>query len=270
MKGVLRPLWRSSKRTGRAGFDRGLWVQLRGFLREGSGMNASAATALRAVRVWDLPTRLFHWALAACVMGSVVSAKVGGNAMAWHFRLGYVVLTLLVFRLLWGVVGGRWSRFTNFIYSPRTFLRYLRGDRPAQTFWDVGHNPLGALSVFGLLAILLAQVATGLVADDEIANTGPLIRFVSGSVTSLATRWHTGYGQWIILTLVGLHVLAISVYYFKKKQNLVLPMLSGDKQVSGDVPASHDGWSNRLLALLLLALCAAGVAWLISLEQVAQ
>jgi cytochrome b len=232
-------------------------------------MNASAANSLRAVRVWDLPTRLFHWLLAACVVGSVVSAKVGGNAMVWHFRLGYVVLTLLAFRLIWGVVGGRWSRFASFIYSPKTVLRYLQGERPSRTFWDVGHNPLGALSVFGLLTILLVQVATGLVADDEIANTGPLIRFVSGSVSSLATSWHKGYGQWIILALVGLHVLAIAFYYFKKKQNLVAPMLHGDKILSTEVPAANDGWRRRLLALLLVALCAAFVAWLVSLEQMA-
>ncbi|MFM8899529.1 MAG: cytochrome b/b6 domain-containing protein [Burkholderiales bacterium] len=221
------------------------------------------------VRVWDLPTRLFHWLLAACVIGSVVTAKIGGNAMVWHFRLGYVVLTLLAFRLLWGVVGGRWSRFVSFIYSPQTVLRYLKGERPAQSLWDVGHNPLGAFSVFGLLAILLAQVATGLVADDEIANTGPLIRFVSGSVSSLATSWHRNWGQWIILALVALHVLAIAVYYFKKKQNLVSPMLHGDKVLSAEVPASNDSWRKRLLAVLLFALCAYGVAWLVGLEQVA-
>lgn len=230
---------------------------------------SNTTTVLRPVRVWDLPTRLFHWLLAACVVGSVVSAKVGGNAMVWHFRLGYVVLTLLAFRLLWGVVGGRWSRFVSFIYSPNTLRRYLKGEHQAQAFWDVGHNPLGALSVFGLLVILLAQVATGLVADDEIASTGPLVRFVSGRVTSLATNWHTTYGQWIILALIGLHVLAIAAYYFKKKQNLVAPMLHGDKVLSAEVPDARDAWSNRLLALLLVGLCAAAVAWLVSLEQVA-
>jgi cytochrome b len=225
--------------------------------------------ALRPVRVWDLPTRLFHWLLAVCVVGSVVTAKLGGNAMVWHFRLGYAVLTLLVFRLIWGVVGGRWSRFVSFIYPPKTTVRYVKGDRPAHQFWDVGHNPLGALSVFGLLAILLMQVATGLVADDEIANTGPLIRFVSSRVTNLATRWHTAYGQWIILALVGLHMVAIAFYYLKKKQNLVGPMLHGDKLLSAQVPASNDAWNKRLLALLLLTLCAAMVVWLVSLEQVA-
>jgi cytochrome b len=228
----------------------------------------SNTPSTRAVRIWDLPTRLFHWLLAAAIVGSVVSAKIGGNAMLWHFRLGYLVLTLLAFRLLWGIVGGRWSRFSSFVYAPSTYIRYLKGDSPPGSFWDVGHNPLGALSVFGLLAILLVQVATGLVADDEIANTGPLIRFVSGSTSSLATSWHRQWGQWIILALVALHVLAIAFYFFKKRKNLVAPMLHGDKFLSADVPASKDTWRNRVLALLLLSLCAAAVTWLVRLEQI--
>ena len=79
------------------------------------------------VRIWDLPTRLFHWALVLCICGSVISAKLGGNAMVWHMRLGYAVLALLAFRILWGVVGGRWSRFSNFFDGPAALRRYLRG-----------------------------------------------------------------------------------------------------------------------------------------------
>ena len=91
----------------------------------------TAAAALTPVRVWDLPTRLFHWLLALAVVGSVVSAKIGGGAMVWHFRFGYVVLILIGFRVLWGLVGGRWSRFASFIYSPATLWRYLRGQGAA-------------------------------------------------------------------------------------------------------------------------------------------
>jgi cytochrome b len=221
--------------------------------------------ALRRVRVWDLPTRLFHWLLAACIIGSIISAKIGGNAMEWHFRLGYVVLTLLAFRVLWGLVGGRWSRFASFVYSPTTLLRYLRGQGRADEFLDVGHTPTGALSVFALLGLLTLQVSTGLVADDEIANTGPLVKFVSGATSSLATSWHKTYGQYLIITLVVLHIAAIVFYLAKKRQNLVVPMLTGDKPLSDAVPASSDSAGSRGLAAALLAACAGGVAWLVSL-----
>jgi cytochrome b len=221
--------------------------------------------ALQPIRVWDLPTRLFHWTLAVCVVGSVISAKVGGNALVWHFRLGYVVFALILFRLLWGVVGGRWSRFANFIYAPATTLRYLRGQSRPGEHLDVGHNPLGAFSVFGLLAVLAAQVGTGLFADDEIASTGPLIKFVSGATSELLTHWHKRYGQWLVIGLVLLHVAAIVFYRVRKKQNLVLPMFTGDKPLAAGVPASTDSAASRALAALLLAACAAGVAWLVSL-----
>ncbi|MBC7955040.1 MAG: cytochrome b/b6 domain-containing protein [Cytophagales bacterium] len=220
---------------------------------------------IRQVRVWDLPTRLFHWLLAGCVIASVISAKVGGNAMVWHLRLGYVVLALLAFRLLWGVMGGRWSRFVSFVYSPTTLLRYLRGQGRADEYLDVGHTPTGALSVFALLGILAVQVATGLIADDEIATTGPLIKFVSGATSSLATSWHKTFGQWLIITLVVLHIAAIVFYLVKKRQNLVQPMITGDKPLPENVPASVDSITSRGLAAALLAACAGGVAWLVSL-----
>jgi cytochrome b len=198
---------------------------------------------LHATRVWDLPTRLFHWALAAAVIGSVVSAKIGGNAMVWHFRLGYVVLALIAFRVLWGLVGGRWSRFTSFLYAPGTVLRYLRGQSRQDEHLEVGHNPLGAFSVFALIGVVGLQVATGLVADDEIANIGPLNRFVSGDTVSQATGWHKEYGQWLIIGLVVLHVAAIVYYLVRKKLNLVRPMVVGDKPLPAGTPSSADrGW----------------------------
>jgi cytochrome b len=217
------------------------------------------------VRVWDLPTRLFHWGLALTIVGSVLSAKIGGNAMVWHFRFGFVVFTLLAFRLLWGVVGGRWSRFASFIYAPGTVLRYLRGQvRPGEHL-DVGHNPLGSFSVLGLLAILAVQVGTGLVADDEIANLGPLNRFVSTAAALAATSWHKGWGQGLILVLVVLHIGAIVFYRWRRKIDLVRPMLVGDKPLPAGTPASADGWPQRVLALALLLLCAGGVTWLVRL-----
>ncbi|MDP2006261.1 MAG: cytochrome b/b6 domain-containing protein [Rubrivivax sp.] len=213
------------------------------------------------VRVWDLPTRAFHWALALAVAGSVVSAKIGGGAMVWHFRFGYLVLTLLAFRVLWGLVGGRWSRFASFVYAPATLLRYLRGRFTSQDGLDVGHSPTGALSVFALLGILLVQLGTGLVADDEIANLGPLNRLVSTETALTATSWHKSWGQWLLLGLVALHILAIVYYLMGKRINLVRPMLRGDKPLPPGTPASADGLPQRALALLLLALCAALATW---------
>jgi cytochrome b len=229
-----------------------------------TGRTVGAVGTITKVRVWDLPTRCFHWTLALAVIGSVVSAKVGGNAMVWHMRLGCLVLALIAFRVLWGLVGGRWSRFASFIYAPTTVLRYLRGQTRPDEHLDVGHNPLGSFSVFGLLALLGLQVATGLVADDEIATVGPLSRFVSADTVSLATSWHKQYGQWILLALVALHVVAILFYLLKKKQNLVRPMWAGDKPLPADTPASADGSRQRLLAVVLFALCAALAAWVAS------
>jgi cytochrome b len=220
---------------------------------------------LMPLRVWDLPTRLFHWVLASCVIACIVTASIGGAAMLWHFRLGYVVFALLAFRLIWGLIGGHWSRFANFIYSPASVLRYLRGESRADEHHDVGHSPLGALSVFGLLGILALQVGTGLFADDEIANTGPLIKFVSGATSSLLTSWHKTWGQWTIITLIVLHLAAIAFYLVRRHRNLVRPMLVGDKALPRGVPAAADHWRVRGLALALLVLCGAGVAWIVSL-----
>ena len=222
---------------------------------------SASGSPLATVRVWDLPTRLFHWVLVLVVIGSLTSAKIGGGAMVWHFRFGYMVLALLLFRLLWGVVGGRWSRFGSFIYAPGAVLRYLRGQSRAGDQHEVGHSPLGALSVFALLALLTAQVGTGLVADDEIANVGPLNRFVSGAAASGATSWHKVYGEWLLWTLLGLHVIAVLVYQFAKKRDLIGPMVGGDKRLPPGTPASTDSAGTRWLALVLLALALALAGW---------
>jgi cytochrome b len=219
------------------------------------------APLVTPVRIWDLPTRLFHWTLAASVIGSVVTAKIGVGAMVWHFRLGYVVLALLVFRLTWGLVGGRWSRFVSFAYAPATLLRYLRGQAAAGEHLDVGHNPMGALSVFALLALLIVQVGTGLVADDEIAYQGPLNRYAGSDTVLNATAWHHQWGQWLVLALVALHVGAIVFYRLRKRVDLVRPMLQGDKLLPEGTPASADGQAQRALAAVLLALGAALATW---------
>jgi cytochrome b len=228
-----------------------------------SSMTSEASgPAPQRVRVWDLPTRLFHWLLAGSVLCSIVSVKLG--AMAWHFRFGYLVLALLLFRLVWGLVGGHWSRFVNFVFSPLTLWRYLRGQARPDEHLEVGHSPVGALSVFALLGILLIQLATGLVADDEIANVGPLNKFVSLDIAAQATGWHNSWGQWLLFSLVGLHIAAIAFYLGFANRNLIGPMLGGDKEgLPPGTPSAVDNARSRWLAAAL-ALAALVVAVLVS------
>ena len=213
---------------------------------------------MEKVRIWDLPTRLFHWILVVAVVGMVVTGNIGGDAMNVHLRLGYLIATLLLFRLLWGVIGGHWSRFASFFPTPARLARYLRGQPSADDL--AGHNPLGALSVLALLLVLGLQVASGLFADDEIATSGPLTARASSAAVKLASRYHTTLGKLLIIALVVLHIAAI-VWHQRRGRNLVRPMVSGDKPKSqaGDVTASRDDAGTRVLALVLLAVCAAVV-----------
>ena len=211
------------------------------------------------VRIWDLPTRVFHWLLVVCVLGLVVSGQIGGSAMQWHFRLGYGVLALLLFRLLWGFVGGRWSRFVVFVRSPGVVLRYLRGQGTPDM--EVGHNPLGALSVLGLLAVGLVQVCTGLFSDDEIFNSGPLAHWVSADWVSLASWVHTEVNKVVLIALVLLHVAAIVYYRVAKRRDLVRPMVTGDKELASALEPARDTSASRLFALCLFVVILSGVWW---------
>lgn len=218
------------------------------------------STTTPRLRVWDWPTRIFHWLLAASVIALVATAKIGGNAMEWHLRLGHVVLALLIFRVLWGLKGGYWSRFSTFIPSPARLLSYLQGQGTAAD--HVGHTPLGALSVIAMLLILAAQVGTGLVSDDEIAFAGSLVRYVSGDTIGWATVWHKGWGQWLVYAMVGLHIAAIAYYRIFRRQNLLPAMLHGDQlNPPSDLPASRDGFLTLLPALCFAAASAVMAYW---------
>lgn len=214
------------------------------------------------VRVWDLPTRFFHWASVLCFVGLIVTGELAGDAMTWHFRLGYALLGLLVFRLVWGFVGGYWSRFSSFVKSPASILRYLKGGDAHDT--TVGHNPLGALSVLAILAFLFLQIASGLMSDDEVFVSGPLVGKVPAAWVQKATFFHTEVGKVVLIALVLLHIAAIVWYRLKKSDNLVPAMIHGDKDIAVTTIASQDDIKSRMFALLLLAVCAllvAGLLW---------
>ena len=225
-------------------------------------MPKPSTETVQRVRVWDLPTRVFHWALAIAVTGLLISGTVGGNAMTLHFRFGYAVLALLLFRLIWGVFGGHWSRFAVFIQMPAGVLRYLRGR--GEPSHDVGHNPRGALSVLAMLAVLIAQVGTGLISDDEIAASGPLTSFVSNATVSLATNYHANIGKWLILALIVLHIGAI-IFYTRRNKRLVGPMWHGDKELPATTRPARDDMVSRIAALVVLAACGGLAFWVSTL-----
>lgn len=219
-----------------------------------------ALTAPTSVRIWDLPTRVFHVALAVLVTAAIVTAKVGGDWMAWHLRCGEAVLALLAFRWAWGFVGGRWSRFASFLPAPGRLARALRGRADAHD--GIGHNPLGALAVWAFLLLLTLQVVTGLMADDDIDTTGPLNAHVSGRLAKRASHWHAGWGADLILALIALHALAIAWYTLRRREPLLRAMWSGNKLVPPDVPSSRDDGATRILALAIVAAAAIGL-WLL-------
>jgi cytochrome b len=218
-----------------------------------------------SIRIWDLPTRVFHWALVACVLGLIITGNVGGNAMQWHFRFGYAVLTLLLFRLAWGLLGGHWSRWSQLPLGPRAVLAYFQGKSTPDQL--AGHNPLGSWSVLAFLLVLALQVSTGLISDDEIANMGPLAVLAPSHWVSWASSWHKNWGKLALILLVLTHVLALAWYRWKKNQKLVSAMVHGDKSLPEVVVPSTDTGKTRGLALVVFVLAALAVFALISLGQ---
>ncbi|HQX85185.1 MAG TPA: cytochrome b/b6 domain-containing protein [Aestuariivirga sp.] len=199
----------------------------------------------KRIRLWDLPTRLFHWILLLAVAASVASGQVGGNWMDWHGRIGLLVVGLLAFRIVWGVLGSTYARFAQFFPTPGRLKAYLRGEWRGE-----GHNPLGALSVFGLLGLLTAQVTTGLFANDDIAFTGPLFDLVTKSLSNRLTGIHHLLTN-VLYVLVALHVGAIMFYAHAKKKNLVRSMVTGWMDDGEGESARGGGFVAFIVALLV-------------------
>ncbi len=187
------------------------------------------------IRVWDLPTRLFHWLLVVSIVAVIVTGKAGGGAIVWHGRIALFIVGLLTFRLVWGFIGSTHARFASFFPTPGRVAAYLRGR------WDgLGHNPLGAFSVFGLLALIAFQLATGLFANDDIAFRGYLFTLLGKSSSDVLTRWHR-LAIDVLIVLIVLHLLAIAFYAHVKKDNLIKPMITGWKEVDDKQAAQPTG-----------------------------
>ena len=224
-------------------------------------MNTPTEFGTKKIRLWDWPIRLFHWAVVALFIVSWISAEVGGNAMQYHFWSGYTVLGLVLFRVLWGWVGSETARFVHFLRGPGAVIAYARAWFKSGYRATYGHNPLGGWSVAALLLTLAFQTVTGLFSNDDIANEGPLYHLVSKDTSDLISTLHAGSFN-ILLALVALHIVAIVIYRVKHRENLLMPMLTGDKVVDESAPEPKQG--SMKVALILALAVTAGVYVLVT------
>ena len=227
-------------------------------------MTGSTSAAMPGVTAWDLPTRVFHWALVVAIASGWVSYRyaeaIGDPTLVWHRWNGLAVLVLIVWRLLWGFAGSSTARFVTFVRGPSAALASARDLMSGRARHFLGHNPLGAFMVLALLGAAAIEAALGLFAvDDNNLVGGPLYHLVAEEATEVLTRWHAWLFYWMILTLVAMHVTANVLYAIVKKEPLVRAMITGEKPAVRYEDAAEAQIVSRALAraALCLALAAA-------------
>lgn len=214
---------------------------------------------LLPMRVWDGATRLFHWSIVLLVIVSYASISLadGPGATLWmriHYVSGETMLALLLFRLIWGVIGSETSRFSRFMRSPLAALRHLGDIRKREPDTEIGHNAAGGWMVVIVLLVLAAQVGTGLFAHDDANNAGPLAQFAAKATSDMLSGWH-GIIFNVLAALIAVHVLAVIAYAVLKGQNLVRPMITGKKRLPAATRAPR--MVSPLLAFAVLLVSAA-------------
>jgi len=206
-----------------------------------------------SIRVWDIPTRVFHWLLFGLVIFSFITGKIGVTIMKYHEWSGFAILVLVGFRLVWGFIGGQQSRFSTFVKGPAAVIRYAFSLLSKDSKRHIGHNPLGGWSILAMLVSLLIQVGTGLFANDDILTEGPLFALVSKQTSDWLTGIHH-LNQKILLALAVIHLGAVIFYLIVKRDNLIKPMITGIKTWH---QPHHCTWGNPLIAFILTAVAAA-------------
>jgi cytochrome b len=210
--------------------------------------------------IWDLPVRIFHWLLTLLIAGAWYTVKISGD-MDTHMLIGQSILALLIFRVLWGFFGPRYARFSSFVFSPGEIMNYAKSLLSRKGGDYAGHNPTGSLAVFAMMALVGIQVITGLFATDfDGYFQGPLNGLVSSATASSITNIHYTNINFL-LALIGLHIVAILFYLLFKRENLITPMISGEKQDPGD---NLNAISDSKLGLAIgLMVAAAAVVFLL-------
>ncbi len=206
------------------------------------------------IKVWDIYIRTFHWLLLICILVSFISFRL--DEMDIHFISGHCVLALIIFRVIWGVIGSRTALFHTFIKGPGAVLSYVKNPSSEKFKGMIGHSPIAALSVIAMLGIISLQVATGLISDDEILLQGPLAKYVSGEMSYQSTTYH-GINAKLIVGLIVLHLAAIAFYRFIKKDDIVKPMVTGQKEVSEDYAEKAPSLDEKKPVLAAMAILVA-------------
>lgn len=207
------------------------------------------------VRVWDLPLRLFHWLLVLLIAAAWWTGE--NDDLVWHYRIGFLALILIVFRLIWGFIGSSTARFASFIRGPRAILAYLRGASPHA----VGHNPLGALSVIALLGLVAVVVGLGLFATDEDGiDPGPLSHYVSLDAAEEAADLHELFFD-ALLVVIAIHVAAILWYALFRRDNLIGPMITGAREAPPGTEPMRPVSAWRFWLALVLAFALTWWVW---------
>jgi cytochrome b len=209
------------------------------------------------VPIWDLPTRVCHWLFAVLITACWWTARNGN--LDYHIDFGYGLLALLVFRIYWGLAGSPTARFADFVKGPRTLWRYVAGLSRGNRAQFIGHNPLGAISVVTMLALMLVQVVLGLFSVDiDGIESGPLSQYVSFDVGRACARWHIASFN-VLRALIIFHIAAIAFYQFYWRENLTKPMLVGYKRIPGYVGGPN--LKPAYFRLLAGAVLAVVVTW---------
>jgi cytochrome b len=215
---------------------------------------------MQLMKVWDLPVRLFHWSIVVLVLAAWLSQEF--DRMNLHMWIGYTILTLVLFRVVWGIIGSDTARFRRFLRSPVAAFRHLAHIRRREPDLEIGHNAAGGWMVLVMLALLGVQAGTGLFSNDDANTEGPLMHLVGKGRSDWLSHIHSLNFTFIEIVIV-LHVLAIVTYAVLKRQNLVRPMLTGTKIMPPGLTAPR--LANPALALLTLAVAAGVVTWVVRL-----
>ncbi|RYY76455.1 MAG: cytochrome B [Gammaproteobacteria bacterium] len=217
----------------------------------------------KKVKIWDIPVRLFHWSLVILFIAAYVTNSLGPSYFNYHLWCGYAIIVLVSFRIVWGLVGTYHARFINFVRDPFSTAKYAFSLFTKKDPHHVGHNPLGAVMVVLLLVAILIQAITGLFTNDEIFNLGPLYAYVSDELSLQLTSLHRQLFYWI-LGAIGLHIAAVLLHVFLKRDNIIKAMFTGEKEVQDDTDVKPIKSSRILLAIIIVLILAFILAWTIS------